>query len=200
MAPTFLAMLHSLSLRMPMNRFVVWAMLLSASKEMPFVNAASPKMQTTFSSLPRWSRAARHAERGGQRRAGVARAVTIMLALGAQREAVQAVRRADGVKAVLAAGQQLVDVALVAHVPDKFVLGRGEDVVQREGQFDHAEVRAEMAAVLGQLADQLRADLLRQLVQLLQRQFFDVGGFVHHIQISAHILHPPELLPKAGRL
>jgi len=43
---------------MPMKRLVVWAMLLSASKEMPLVSAASPKMQTTCSSLPRWSRAA----------------------------------------------------------------------------------------------------------------------------------------------
>src|ERR1039458_2907938 len=50
-------MLHSLSFRMPMNRFVVWPMLLSASNEMPFVSAASPKMQTTFSSEPRLSSA-----------------------------------------------------------------------------------------------------------------------------------------------
>ena len=41
-----------------MNRFVVWLMLLSASNEMPFVSAASPKMQTTFSSVPFLSRAA----------------------------------------------------------------------------------------------------------------------------------------------
>ena len=33
-------------------------MLFSASNEMPLVSAASPKTQTTFSSLPRWSRAA----------------------------------------------------------------------------------------------------------------------------------------------
>ena len=51
-------MLHSLSLRMPMNRFVVWPMLFSASKEIPLVSAASPKMQTTFSSVPLLSRAA----------------------------------------------------------------------------------------------------------------------------------------------
>ena len=49
---------HSLSLRMPMNFLVVHLMLLSASKLMPLVRAASPKMQTTFSSVFFWSRAA----------------------------------------------------------------------------------------------------------------------------------------------
>ena len=58
MAPTFLEIDHSLSLRMPINLFVVCAMLLSASNDMPLVSAASPKTQTTFSSLPSRSRAA----------------------------------------------------------------------------------------------------------------------------------------------
>ena len=40
-----------------MNFLVVWLMLFSASKETPFVKAASPKMQTTFSSVPLRSRA-----------------------------------------------------------------------------------------------------------------------------------------------
>jgi len=53
MAPTFLAMLHSLSFKIPIKRRVVWEMLLRASKEMPLVKAASPKMQTTFSLDPR---------------------------------------------------------------------------------------------------------------------------------------------------
>ena len=135
-------MLHSLSLRMPMNFFVVCAMLFSASKEMPLVNAASPKMQTTFSSVPLLVARRRHAERGGKRRARVARAVAIVLAFRAQRKAVQAVRGADGVEPVFAAGQQLVDIDLMADVPDKFVLGRVENRVQRDGQFDHAEIRA----------------------------------------------------------
>ena len=77
-----------------MNRFVVWPMLLSASNEMPFVSAASPKMQTTFSSVPLFVARRRHAERGGKRRARVARAVAIVRAFRAQREAVQAVRSA----------------------------------------------------------------------------------------------------------
>ena len=117
---------------------------------------------TTFSSLPRWSRAGADAQRGGKRRAGVGRAVAIVLALGAQGKPAQAAGAADGVKAVLAAGQQLVDVDLVADVPDELVLGRVEDVMQRDGQLHHAEVRAQVPAVLGQDGDQFLPDFLGQ--------------------------------------
>ena len=128
----------------------------------------------------------RHAQRGGKRRARVARAVAIVLAFGAQREAVQAVRLADGAEAVLAAGQKLVDVDLMAHVPDKFVLGRVENAVQRDGQLHHAEVRAEVAAVLGEAGDQFLPDFAGEFLQLRQRQFFDVLRAVHHVEVSAH--------------
>jgi hypothetical protein len=99
-----------------------------------------------------------HAERGGQRGAGVAGAVAVVFALGAQGEAVQAVGGADGVETVLSAGQELVDVDLMADVPDEFVLGRGEGPVQGDGQLDHAEVGSEVAAVFGKLGDQLMAE------------------------------------------
>ena len=98
-------MLHSLSLRMPMNRFVVWEMLFSASKEMPLVSAASPKIATTmFVAAALIARGAMPSA-ADKRRAGVSRAVAIVLALGAQREPVQPVRGADGVKAIFAAGR-----------------------------------------------------------------------------------------------
>ena len=179
-------MLHSLSLRMPMNFLVVCAMLFSASKEMPLVSAASPKMaDDIFVGAALVARGA-HAQRGRKRRAGVSRAVAIMLAFRAQREAVQAIGAADGVKSIFAAGQQLVDIDLMADVPDEFVLGRVEDVMQGDGQFDHAEIRTEMPAVFGQTGDHFLADLFGQFRQLVQRQLLDVGGTLYPFEISAH--------------
>ena len=99
-----------------------------------------------------------HAERGGQRRARVTRAVAIVRAFRAQGEAVQAVRLPDGAKPVFAVGENLVNVNLVAHIPDEFVLGRVEDAVQRDGQLDHTEVRTEMAAGFGQPGDEFLPD------------------------------------------
>ena len=89
-----------------------------------------------------------HAERGGERGAGVARAVAIVLALGAEEEAVQALVLPHGVDAIEPAGEHLVDVALVADVEDELVLRRVEDAMERDGQLDDAEVRPEMAAGL----------------------------------------------------
>src|SRR5207247_249707 len=96
--------------------------------------------------------------------AGVARAVTIVLALSAERETVQTVGGADGVKAALAAGKEFVDVALMAHVPDEPVFWRREDAMQRDGPFHHAEVRAELAAVFGE--DESAGESSRRLTDL----------------------------------
>ena len=74
----------------------------------------------------------------------------------------------------------------MAHVPDKFVRGRVEDAVQRDGQFDHAEVRAEMPAALGQPGDQFLPDFAGEFLQLRQREFFHVRRPVHHVEITAH--------------
>ena len=127
-----------------------------------------------------------HAQRRRQRRARVPRAVTIMLALGAQREPVQAVGCADGVESAFAAGEQLVDVALVAHVPDELVVRRREHAMQGDGQLDYAQIGSEMAAVFRKDSDQFVADFLGQLLQLVQLEFLDVFRTVHHVEVSVH--------------
>ncbi len=128
----------------------------------------------------------RHAEGRGQCRAGVGRAVAIVLAFSAQGETVQAAGGADRVKAVFPAGEQLVDIALMAHVPDKLVFGRVENAVQGDSQFHHTQVRAEMTAVFGKDGDQLLADFFGQLLQLVQLEFPDVFRTVHHVEVSVH--------------
>ncbi len=79
-----------------------------------------------------------HAQRGRERGAGVTGAVAIVLAFGTQHEAVKAAGLADGLKAVEAAGEDLVDVRLVADVEEDFVFRRIENRVQRDGKLDDA--------------------------------------------------------------
>ena len=57
------------------------------------------------------------------------RTETIVFTLGAQRKTVQSIRLANSSKTIFAAGQNFVDINLMAHVPDKFVLRRGEDAM-----------------------------------------------------------------------
>ena len=57
-------------------------------------------------------------------------------------------------------------VGLVAGVPQQDVLGRLEDPVQGEREFDDAEVRTEVSARLGDVRDDELADLLAEFVEL----------------------------------
>src|SRR2546425_78448 len=88
-----------------------------------------------------------HAECRRQRRAGVSRAIAVMLALSPEGKTIQTVGGADRLKSVFAAGEQFVNVTLMAHVPDKPVFRRRENTMQRDGEFHDSEVRAEMTAV-----------------------------------------------------
>ena len=58
----------------------------------------------------------------------------------------------------------------MADVPDQAVVGRVEHPVQRDGQFDHAEAGAEMAAGDRDRVDGLLAQLVGELAQVLLGQ------------------------------
>src|SRR5580698_3607438 len=105
----------------------------------------------------------------------MARAVAIVLAFGPKHEAGESVGLADGVEAVAAPGQKLVDIGLMTDVEDKVVGRRVENGVERYGQFHHAQVRAKMAARLGQYGDKFLADFLGQGRELIEREFLDVS-------------------------
>src|SRR6185503_8503827 len=90
-------------------------------------------------------------------------------------------------EAVLAAGEQFVDVRLVAYVPDEFVSRGAENVMQCDRQFDDTKVGTEVTAMFGQFGDQLVTDFLRQGLHLIGRQLFDVRWIINHIEVAAHI-------------
>jgi hypothetical protein len=90
----------------------------------------------------------RHAERRGDRGRRVRRAERVVFAFGAAREAGHAAVLAQVRHAVTAAGQDLVRIGLVPDIPHDPVVRRVEHVVQRDREFDGAEVRAEVPAGL----------------------------------------------------
>ncbi len=104
------------------------------------------------------------------RRKGCARvsgAVTVVRALRTQHEAVQAAWSSDGVEPLPAAGEQFVHVGLMADVKQEMVRRSGKHIVQGDGEFHHAEIGAEVAAIIGEDGN--------QLLPYFQRQFFQVG-------------------------
>ena len=108
---------------------------------------------------------------GGEGRPRMARTEDVVQALFPIQEARQTTRGADAVEVgAVATRQQLVHVTLVRDVEDELILGRVEDAVEGDGQLHHAEVGADVAAVLGRDGDEAFANLLREQRQLGRRQ------------------------------
>ena len=70
----------------------------------------------------------------------------VVFALRTVGEGAHAALGADGGHPVLAPGQYLVRVGLVAYIPDQLVFRGVEDVMQGDGQLNRAQARRKMAA------------------------------------------------------
>jgi hypothetical protein len=127
-----------------------------------------------------------HAERRRECRAGVSCAVAIVRTFGAQHEAVKAARSAYGVEPLLAPGQQLMHVGLVAHVKQQAVAGGMKHVVQRDGEFHHAQVRAKMPTVAGKDGDQPFAYFRRQLLKFGKGELLYLLGRINTFEYACH--------------
>ncbi len=109
---------------------------------------------------------------------GVAVLHPVVLGLGAVRVARQAAGLAQLGEGLPPPGDELVDVGLVAGVPQQDVAGRVEHPVQGQGQLDHAQVGPQVAAGDGDRLDDELPDLGRKDVQLFGGERPEVGGTV----------------------
>ena len=92
----------------------------------------------------------------------MSRSITIVLALCSEGKTVQATCCANGGETAFAASKDFMNVALVADIPNKFVVRCGKDIVQRNGQFYHPQIGPQMPSVGGEFCDQFRANFVRQ--------------------------------------
>ena len=136
----------------------------------------------------------RHAEGGTYGGAGVAHAEHVILALFPPGEGVQAIFLANGVNALAPAGQDLVGIGLMAHVPHQSIEGGVVDVVQGNRQLDCAEAGGEVAAGAAHRAQQILAQLFAQNGQPLFGQGSQLDRRIREGQvgeianINAHIV------------
>ncbi len=107
------------------------------------------------------------AERDGDGVARMAGIMYVVRALGSLREAAHAAVRPQGFEALAAAGEQLVDVGLMAHVPDDLVRGTVERPMQAERELDDAEIGCQVPARHRDGPDELLSDLRSQTDELL---------------------------------
>jgi len=98
---------------------------------------------------------------------GVAGAHDVVLGLVDRAERREALVLADRRELVAPSREDLVRVGLVADVPEDLVARGVEQRVQRHGELARAEVRPEVAADLADRVDDVRADLLGDLDELV---------------------------------
>ena len=104
------------------------------------------------------------------------RAERIIFAFRALGEAGQATAFAQRADTVAPPGEDLMRIALVAHIPDQLVVGRVEHVVDRDRELDHTKSRAQMPTRDRDCIDHFRAEFIRQLFQLITRKLPCIGG------------------------
>ena len=112
----------------------------------------------------------------------MSRAELVVRALGPLEKAGDAALLAEGREFLVASGEELPGIRLVAHVPHDLVGRRVEFAEQRDGQLDAAEARADVAAGDGHGLDQAFADFLGQDRELILAQFPEVRGSVDACQ------------------
>jgi hypothetical protein len=116
------------------------------------------------------------------RRRRVTGAHDVVLGLGDRAERGQALVLADRRQLVATAGQHLVGIGLMAHVPHELVARRVQQRVQRHGELARAEVCAEVAADRPDRIDDVLADLLGDLGELLLTASVEVLRSVDRVQ------------------
>ena len=70
-------------------------------------------------------------------------------------------------------------VRLMPDVENNLIVGRIENVMKRDGEFDRAEVRRQMPAAFFHDGKNVLAHFARIYRKLADRKFFKVGGAVH---------------------
>src|SRR5204863_1841341 len=100
----------------------------------------------------------------------VARTERVELALASLEKSRDAVLLPQRLHPRIAAGEQLVRIALMPHVPHELVSRRIEDGVQRHGQLHDAEARANVAAGPRADVDEASTDLVGERSKLVARE------------------------------
>ena len=118
---------------------------------------------------PRIARA-RETQRGGNgcgRMPGLKAVVHAFAPAGKARQAAIGTQRVEG---FVTSRNQLMGIGLMPHIKEDFVLWRVKYPVQRQRDFHHPQIGGQVAAVLRYRLNDLRADIVRQLLAFLTRQ------------------------------
>jgi hypothetical protein len=89
---------------------------------------------------------------------------------------------AQGMKGIPAAGNEFMGVALVADIPDQFIFWGVKDIVQGQGQLNHAETGRKMTACFRDRCDDVFPYLPGKNFQGRKVKFAQIIGGINGIQ------------------
>ena len=98
----------------------------------------------------------------------------IVLAFAPSRKARNAARKTERRKRSVASRQKFVRVTLVTHIPHDRIFGTRKYAVQRNREFDDAEIACEVAAVFSDDFDNRFSDFACKRRKFGRRKFFDI--------------------------
>jgi len=107
-----------------------------------------------------------HAKRRRNAGGGVTSAEMIEVALAALEVTSHAIFLAQGVEIVETAGDQLVGIGLMAHVPNHPVVIEIQGLIQGQGELHHTKAWAQVTTTGGHGFEMFLADLTRHLFEL----------------------------------
>mmetsp|Transcript_30941 Transcript_30941/g.67598 ORF Transcript_30941/g.67598 Transcript_30941/m.67598 type:complete len:315 (-) Transcript_30941:278-1222(-) len=130
----------------------------------------------------------------------------VVLALRALCERSEPIGLAESLHLLAAAGENLVGVRLVTHVPDDLVLGQVENLMQSHCELNDAQAGPKMTSCVAHVVDHVCTEFLGQLVELRQVKVLHVNREVDGVQegggrLNVRLLEPiqPQTLVIRGR-
>ena len=129
--------------------------------------------------MPALTRRHSHTQSGGDAVGSMAAGEGIIFTLQRCREGTDAAKLAVGAEAVAAAGENLMAIGLVTHIPDDTVVGSVEDIVQGHRELYHTKTGGKVAGIDRHLVDDVLTELTAHLGKGVDRQTTQVRGILY---------------------
>ena len=124
-----------------------------------------------------------HAEGCGDRGGAVSGAEGIVWTFGHLGETADTAVGAYGLECIAAAGENLVGIGLVSHIPYQLIVGGIEDIMQSNSKLDGTQTGCQVTGMGRESLHDISAQLVCHFLQLTRGEPFKVGRTVYLTQI-----------------
>ena len=103
-------------------------------------------------------------------------------------------------KSLLASGQDLVGIGLVANIPDDLIIRCIENIMDGDSQFNGSKTGTQVARIGGDDIEDKLADLIAKFRQLVSIQFFKIRRILNRIKQISSLCHYQRVVKRGAKL